>query len=70
MRAATYALYRGDELVDVGTARELAGRLGVTVEYVRWMATPTARRRDRGRRLLAYRIDNEGGTNDTAPNDT
>lgn len=60
MRAATYALYRGDELVDVGTARELAGRLGVTVEYVRWMATPTARRRDRGHRLLAYRIDDEG----------
>lgn len=60
MRAATYALYRGDELVDVGTARELAGRMGVTAEYVRWMATPTARRRDRGRRLLAYRIDIEG----------
>ena len=61
MRAATYALYRGDELVDVGTADELAERRHVTAAYVRWMATPTARRRVRGRRLLAYRIDDDEG---------
>lgn len=70
MRAATYALYRGDELVDVGTARELAGRMGVTAEYVRWMATPTARRRDGAAGFWHTGSTSRGTTNDTAPNDT
>lgn len=58
-RTAVYALYRGDEFVDVGTADELAGRRHVTPEYVRWMACPVARRRDRGGRLLAVRTEED-----------
>lgn len=44
------ALYRGDEHVMVGTVAELAERMGVSRETVRWHATPSARRRTEGSR--------------------
>lgn len=33
-----YALYRGDEFVDVGTAKELGERQGVKPDTIRWLA--------------------------------
>ena len=51
-----YALYKGEELLCIGTAAELASRLGVTVRTIRWYASPTAKRRDNGNRLVAERI--------------
>ena len=40
-----YAVYKKDEIVVIGTAEECALALGVTVEYIRWMTTPTGKRR-------------------------
>lgn len=40
-----YAVYKNDEIVVIGTAEECALELGVTVEYIRWMTTPTGKRR-------------------------
>ena len=63
-REAVFALYRGDELLDVGTKRELAARHGVTREYIGYMSTPSHRKRIAGHedtRVMAYRIDDEEG---------
>lgn len=54
---AMYALYRGDEFVDVGTADEIAKRRGIKPESVKWMSTPSYRKRGREDKLTAYRIE-------------
>lgn len=40
-----YAVYKGDELLAMGTAEECAEVLKVKPEYIRWLTTPTAKRR-------------------------
>lgn len=40
-----YAVYRGDELIVLGTLRECAERLGVSEKTVRWLSYPAAHRR-------------------------
>lgn len=51
-----YAVYKGDSVVGVGTACELAAQLGVTPETVRWWSSPANKARDRGSRKVAERI--------------
>lgn len=57
-----YALYRGDELLDVGTLREIAERQGVKEQTVYYYSTPSYRRRCDGSedRLLAVLVEGEG----------
>lgn len=60
--AATYALYRGDELLDVGTCAELAERRGVSTKTIYHYTAPAYRkewRRGDGGRLYAVRIDDD-----------
>lgn len=40
-----YAVYRNDEIVAMGTAKECAEELGVSADYIRWMTTPTGKKR-------------------------
>lgn len=49
-----YALYKGDELLAMGTKREIAEQLGVSVNSVSHYGTPVYARRtsDNGRRLI------------------
>ena len=52
----TYALYKGDKLLGIGTAQELAELTGVSVSIIHYYNTPTYQRRtnpDRARRLIA-----------------
>ena len=52
----TYALYKGDKLLGIGTAQELAELTGVSVGTIHYYNTPTYQRRtnpDRARRLIA-----------------
>ena len=59
-RESLFALYRGDEFVDVGTKKELAERMGVRTETIGFLASPTNARRNRsGDRLMAYRIEED-----------
>lgn len=39
-----FAVYRGDEIVAMGTAEECAEGLGVSPKYIRWMTTPYGRK--------------------------
>lgn len=51
-----YALWKGDKCIAIGTAGELAERLGVTVKTIWWYVSPACKRRDKGNHLVAERI--------------
>lgn len=61
MKQATYALYRGDDFVDIGTADQLAGKLGCKAETIRFYAAPSyrARLKEGSKSLIAVRIEEE-----------
>jgi hypothetical protein len=40
-----YALYKGEDIIGIGTAKELAEKLGIKPETIRFYATPTQKRR-------------------------
>lgn len=40
-----YAIYRGDDLLFIGDVEECAKKLGVSKNYIRWLATGYAHRR-------------------------
>lgn len=54
-----YAVYRGDEMLGMGTADELAEKMGVKRDTVLWLSTPAAHRRANDRRMVAYKIEEE-----------
>lgn len=51
-----YAVWKGDQCIGVGTAKELAEKFGVKPKTVRFWASPAAKRRDKGKRKVAERI--------------
>lgn len=54
-----YALYKGDEFVDLGTAEELAKRRNVTVTHIHYLNTPTHKKRRGEQALCAYKIEDD-----------
>lgn len=54
MQVKEYALYKGDELLAMGTKREIAEQLGISVRSVSFYGTPIYDRRTskNGRRLV------------------
>lgn len=40
-----YGLYRGDEFLDVGTAKEIEERTGISRNTIKFYATPAGRKR-------------------------
>lgn len=54
-----YALYRGDEPLGVGTADELAERLGIKRDTILWLSTPAAHRRANDKWMVAYKVVDE-----------
>lgn len=53
---ARYALWKGERLVGIGTADQLAAQRGVKPDTIRWLASPACKRRDNGRHIVAERI--------------
>lgn len=41
---AVFALYKGDEFLDIGTKYELAEKYGLSPDSVYWYSTPSAKR--------------------------
>ena len=39
-----YALYRGDEFIDIGTKYELSAKYGIDIKTIAWCSTPTGKR--------------------------
>ena len=56
MGRATYVVYRGDDVLGIGTADELAERLGIKPDTVRWLSSATAHKRDKGNHMVAERV--------------
>ena len=58
---AVYALYRGDELIDVGTKKEIAERRNIKPSTVSYLTTPSYQKRLKpgSQALRAYRIDDK-----------
>jgi len=57
-----YAVYKGEELLAIGTAEECSSKLNVSKEYIYWLTMPTAKRRLASRKhpekcVTAVRID-------------
>ena len=48
MKKSTYALYKGDELLGIGTILEIANKLGLKPCTVRFYSSPTYKKRNRG----------------------
>lgn len=53
---ARYALWKGDQCIAIGTALQLAEKLGVTTKTIKWYSSPAAKRRDTGNHTVAERI--------------
>ena len=43
-----YAMYKGEEMLAMGTLREISAQMGVTIATLRFYTTPASRRRSRG----------------------
>lgn len=54
---AEYAVYKGDQFIDQGTADYLSDRLGVKRATIIWLQSPTNRKRDKGNRMVAVKVD-------------
>lgn len=57
-----YAVYKGEELLVIGTVEECAEDLNLTKGYIQWLATPSGRKRFESRKkpekcITAIRID-------------
>lgn len=53
-----YAIYRGDEFIDLGTLEELAERRHVRVDSIRFLASPSNFKKGNiEKRLAAYVIE-------------
>lgn len=55
-----YALYKGDEIKAIGTKKELADYLNVSIRTIEFYSRPTYQKRDKkGNRLLVIRIEED-----------
>lgn len=54
------AIYCGDEFIMIGTYKECAEKLKITERTVRFLATPTSRKRSEGTdRMIAVRFEDD-----------
>ena len=54
--AKEYALYKGEELLGIGTIKELAKQMGVKDHTIRYFQTPQYKRRGRGEKSTKRRV--------------
>lgn len=52
-----YALYKGDDLLAIGTLDELAAFRGVTRNTIYWYSMPENLKRDKGNKVVAIKLD-------------
>ena len=56
MSEAFYAVYKGDEFVAMGTAKELSKELGCKPDTIRWYTYPSAKKRTRRNGIAVERV--------------
>lgn len=54
-----YAVYKGDEFLVVGTVEECAEYMNCTPQTIKWLASPSNIKKDKGNRLIAFKVEDE-----------
>ena len=54
-----YALYKGDELLAIGTLDELAEFRGVSRNTIYWYSMPINKKRDHGNKMVAIKLGDD-----------
>lgn len=52
-----YAVYKGEECLAVGTAKECAKKVGVAQDTIYWLSNPSVHKKDKGNRKIVIRLD-------------
>ena len=55
-----YALYKDDELLAIGTMKEIAEQMGVKYRTIMYYKTPSQKRRNKGRGRILIPIEGDG----------
>lgn len=58
-RRQIYAAYKGDDNLADGTAKELAQKLGIEVDTLYFLASPSGHKRNKGNKLIIIKLDKE-----------
>lgn len=45
MKEKIFVLYKGEKVIDIGTAKEIAKKRGVTPKFIKYLSTPTNKKR-------------------------
>lgn len=59
-----YAIYKGDTFLFIGSAFECAKRMGVKPDFIKWLTTPTGKKRfesrkDKSKALTAVKLEDD-----------
>lgn len=54
-----YAIYKGEQFICEGTAKELYEKLGLKEKTIYWLSSPANLRRDKSNRKIAVKIEEE-----------
>ena len=54
-----YAVYKGENIIAMGTRKELAELLKVKIRTINFWASPANYKRDKGKRKIAIKVDEE-----------
>lgn len=58
-RKNNYAIYKGENFLFEGTAKECAEYFGIKEETVWWLSTPSNLKRNKNNRIIAIKIEEE-----------
>lgn len=59
MSKSVYAIYQGDEFLDLGTAEKMSKKFNVRKETITFWNSPAHKRRVKNKGKVAVRIDDE-----------
>jgi len=59
-----WALYKGEDLLSMGTVKEIAKDMDVDERTIHFYKTPTYLRRDKGNRRVLVSLEEEGAANE------
>ena len=52
-----YTIYKGEEIIDTGTAEELSKRLGIKRKSIYFYNSPAHKKRDKGNLMVAVKVN-------------
>ena len=59
MKKNIYAVYKGDTFITMGTAKEIAEKLGIKTKTIYWYMSNAGKRRIKENSLIIIKVDDE-----------